>query len=250
MSHRQTSLEESIHYRFTQVKLLTQALTHSSHANEQGGGGIEDNERLEFLGDAVLELVVSRELYERYPEAAEGNLTRIRSSLVKEAALAEVAREIRLDQHLLLGKGEEGQGGRNRDALLADGLEALIGAVFLDGGFEPAMRVVLDLLQERWPRTLSIPRPRDYKSRLQELTQHLYKDRPVYSLLGASGPEHEKIFEVSVCLPTGEMFTAMESSLKRAEQGAAAQALHRLEERQPGEAGNPPPGGENPPGER
>ncbi|MGE4558471.1 MAG: ribonuclease III [Desulfovibrionaceae bacterium] len=250
MNQRQTSLEESIHYRFDQVKLLTQALTHSSHANEQGGGAFENNERLEFLGDAVLELVVSRELYERYPEAAEGNLTRIRSSLVKEAALAGVAREIRLDQHLLLGKGEEGQGGRNRDSLLADGLEALIGAIFLDGGFEPAMRVVLDLLQDRWPQNLSVPRPRDYKSRLQELTQQLYKDRPVYSLLGASGPEHEKVFEVSVRLPTGETFIALETSLKRAEQGAAAQALHSLGERQSGVAGNPPPGGENPPGGR
>ncbi len=230
MSDRMTSLEESIHYRFSQVKLLTQALTHSSHANEQGRANSPDNERLEFLGDAVLELAVSKELFDRYPDAAEGHLTRVRSNLVKEGALAETARALKLDQHMLLGKGEESQGGRQRDSLLADGLEAVIGAVFLDGGFDEARKVVLRLMESRWPKAVNLARPRDFKSRLQELTQQLYRDRPVYTLLAASGPEHEKVFEVSVRLPSGDVHHASDTSLKRAEQGAAAKALMSLAE--------------------
>ncbi len=216
-------LQQCIHHRFDQVKLLETALTHSSYANEQEGDG--DNERLEFLGDAVLELCISEEGYKRFPCAPEGQLTRIRSQLVKEASLAELARVLELHRYIRLGKGEELQGGRDRDALLADAFEAILGAVFLDGGFEAAKQVVLTIFETKWPERAMLPETKDYKSRLQEVAQERFKDRPVYVLSGTSGPEHEKIFEVEATLPTGEIFEGKDSSVKRAEQRAAQQAL-------------------------
>ena len=219
-------LQECIHHRFEQVKLLHTALTHSSFANEQDGNA--DNERLEFLGDAVLELCISEEGFKRFPCAPEGQLTRIRSRLVKEKSLASIARELKLDRYVLLGNGEELQGGRERDALLADALEALFGAVFLDGGFEAAKGCVLHVFRDRWPEKAVIPETKDYKSRLQEVAQERFKDRPVYVLTGASGPEHEKRFDVEASLPTGETFRGQGTSVKRAEQDAARQALEFL----------------------
>jgi len=223
-------LQQSIHHRFAQVKLVRTALTHSSYANEQEGDG--DNERLEFLGDAVLELCVSEEGYRRFPDAPEGQLTRIRSQMVKEKSLAAIARELGLHRHILLGKGEELQGGRDRDALLADAFEALMGAVFLDGGFEAARRTILHVFENRWPRPEMLPETKDYKSRLQEVAQERFRDRPVYMLAGTSGPEHEKIFMVDAVLPAGEVFRGISTSVKRAEQEAARLALEALE---PGE---------------
>ncbi|MUM76695.1 ribonuclease III [Pseudodesulfovibrio sp. F-1] len=223
-------LQQSIHHRFAQVKLVRAALTHSSYANEQEGDG--DNERLEFLGDAVLELCVSEEGYRRFPDAPEGQLTRIRSQMVKEKSLAAIARELGLHRHILLGRGEELQGGRDRDALLADAFEALMGAVFLDGGFEAARRTILHIFKNRWPRPEMLPETKDYKSRLQEVAQERFRDRPVYMLAGTSGPEHEKIFMVDAALPTGEVFRGISTSVKRAEQEAARLALETLE---PGE---------------
>jgi ribonuclease-3 len=221
-------LQDCIHHRFAQVKFLETALTHSSFANEQSG--IEDNERLEFLGDAVLELCISEEGFRRYPSAHEGQLTRIRSQLVKEQSLAGMARGLKLDQYIRLGRGEELQGGRERDALLADAFEALLGAVFLDGGFEAARRTILEIFEEEWPARAMLPETKDYKSRLQEVAQELFRDRPVYVLSGTSGPEHEKLFEVDVTLPHGEKFCGKGTSVKRAEQEAARIGLEFLEE--------------------
>jgi len=218
-----TGLQECIHHRFDQVKLLETALTHSSYANEQEGNA--DNERLEFLGDAVLELCVSEEGFKRFPEAPEGQLTRIRSQLVKEMSLAAIARELELDRHVLLGRGEEQQGGRDRDALLADALEAILGAVFLDAGFEAAKAVILRIFENRWPEPSSLTEVKDYKSRLQEVAQERFRDRPIYVLSGTRGPEHEKIFIVDATLPTGEVFRGEGTGVKRAEQEAARQAL-------------------------
>ncbi|GAB7024572.1 ribonuclease III [Salidesulfovibrio brasiliensis] len=223
-----SDLEESIHYRFTHVKHAEAALTHSSYANEAGGG--EDNERLEYLGDAVLELSISEEGFRRYPDAPEGMLTRIRSDLVKEASLAAIARRIKLDRHILLGRGEEGQGGRTRDALLADAFEAILGAVFLDGGYEAARDVVLRLFDSRWPDKPMLPARKDYKSRLQEVTQRLFQDRPLYVLTGTHGPEHEKIFEVEATLPDGRTFQGSGTGVRKAEQLAARHALDDLGE--------------------
>lgn len=221
-------LQDCIHHRFAQVKFLEVALTHSSFANEQEGNA--DNERLEFLGDAVLELTISEEGFKRYPEAAEGQLTRIRSQLVKEPSLAKLARGLDLDKYIRLGRGEELQGGRERDALLADALEALLGAVFLDGGFEAAKNTILVIFENEWPAMAVLPETKDYKSQLQEVAQERFKDRPVYVLAGTSGPEHEKVFEVDVTLPRGEVFRGTSTSVKRAEQESARTALVFLNE--------------------
>ncbi|WFS62130.1 ribonuclease III [Pseudodesulfovibrio thermohalotolerans] len=221
-------LQDCIHHRFAQVKFLETALTHSSFANEQNG--FEDNERLEFLGDAVLELCISEEGFKRYPSAHEGQLTRIRSQLVKEQSLAAIARNLKLDEYIRLGRGEELQGGRDRDALLADAFEAVLGAVFLDSGFEAARRTIQEIFESMWPARAMLPETKDYKSRLQEVAQDLFRDRPVYMLAGTSGPEHEKLFEVEVALPRGEKFRGAGTSVKRAEQESARIALEFLEE--------------------
>ncbi|OGR36605.1 MAG: ribonuclease III [Desulfovibrionales bacterium GWA2_65_9] len=225
-----TTVQEDIHYRFRQVKLLELALSHSSWANERGCPG-ESNERLEFLGDAVLELCVTQEVYQRYADADEGLLTKVRSRLVKTSTLAEVARQLKLERSLCLGRGEETQGGRERDGLLADSLEALFGAVFLDGGFDAAKDLVLRLLGPRFPETAAAPPAKDFKSRLQEITQETHRERPQYVLAESSGPEHSKVFAVEVVLPDGARYRAEGGSLKKAEQAAAAQALAALRPR-------------------
>ncbi|MBF0480180.1 MAG: ribonuclease III [Desulfovibrionaceae bacterium] len=234
-------LEQAFHHAFAQVKLLEEALTHSSFANELGTqdpGSFGHNERLEFLGDAVLELVVSAELFRRFPEASEGALTRLRAKLVNESSLAGQARRLGLQNALRLGKGEEIQGGRERDALLADALEAVIAAVFLDGGFAAAQKTVLAVFASRWPASAETPKVKDHKSALQELTQERHGARPVYHLTGSSGPEHAKMFHVTLTLPDGQTFTSQGPSLKKAEQRAAKAALAATAH--PGEASPPP----------
>lgn len=221
-------LQRDIPYQFKQVKLLEEAMTHSSFANEQQSGA-PHNERLEFLGDAVLELCISSALYKRFPDTREGELTAMRSRLVNQDTLARLAREVHIDKCIVLGKGEEAQGGRERDSLLSDAFEALLGAVFLDGGFAKSVKVVEKLFSPHWPSHSGKVKSKDAKSRLQELTQHLFKDRPVYSLVGSSGPEHDKVFTVRLELPDKQCFTAEGSSVKRAEQTAAQLALERLE---------------------
>ncbi|MEF3696672.1 ribonuclease III [Desulfolutivibrio sp.] len=217
-------LQTDIGHDFSDHTLLETALTHSSHANESANPA-EHNERLEFLGDAVLELCVSEELFSRFPQAPEGALTLLRSKLVSEPALAELARKCDLDRCIRLGKGEENQGGRQRDSLLSDALEAIFAAVFLDGGFDAARRSIRKIFSGMWPESLVEPKSKDYKSRLQELTQKRYKARPVYSLADSRGPEHEKLFDVRLILPDGQEVTASGSSVKKAEQMAAKKAL-------------------------
>ena len=224
----QNRLQRGIPYRFGQVKLLTAAMTHSSFANEQQDG-TEHNERLEFLGDAVLELCISAELYQRFPDTREGDLTAMRSRLVNQDTLAALARKIGLDQAIILGKGEEAQGGRDRDSLLSDAFEALLGAIYLDGGFEAAQSVVCGLFSGNWPERSGRVKSKDGKSRLQEVTQQLFKARPIYALLGSEGPEHDKVFTVRLDLPDGTVYVAEGSSVKRAEQTAAHMALAKLD---------------------
>ncbi len=224
MDEQLLDAQACINHAFSQVKLLRCALSHSSYANEQECG---DNERLEFLGDAVLELVISAEAYVRYKNVQEGQLTRVRSQLVKERSLANLARELGLSSFLLLGRGEEAQGGRERDSLLADALEAVFGAVFLDSGYEAARAVILRAFENHWPDAVDEP-AKDFKSLLQETTQRLFKERPTYALTSSSGPEHEKVFEVTLTLPDGTIFTAQGASMKKAEQCAALNALKAL----------------------
>ncbi len=217
-------IEKIIGYKFKDKKLLITALTHSSYKNENPEIK-EHNERLEFLGDAVIELCVSEELVKRFQNAREGELTSTRAYLVNEYALASVARKIRLNQFILLGKGEEAQGGRERDANLCDALEALIGAIFLDGGYLKAKKSVLSLLKDMWPSKCIERVKKDYKSHLQEITQKLYKERPKYMVIDSFGPEHAKSYKVKVILPTNESFEAIGSSIKGAEQLAAKKAI-------------------------
>ena len=221
-------LESKLGYNFNNAELLVEALTHSSFANEANEGA-RHNERLEFLGDAVLSLCVSSELFRLFPQAREGDLTRLRSGLVSAFSLASLARELKLDAYLLLGRGEESQGGRERDVLLGDALEAVLGAVFEDGGFACAKEFVQSLFRTRWPdRAEANEVQKDHKTRLQELTQQKYKEKPLYTLHASHGPEHAKIFEVRLVLPNGQSLLARGQSLKRAEQKAAQAALRIL----------------------
>ena len=220
-------LAERLGHRFRRPELLELALTHSSWANERGAGEAH-NERLEFLGDAVLELCVSTELFRRFPEVREGELTRLRAHLVSTAGLAQRARELGLDAHLRLGRGEEQQGGRTRDAILGDALEAVLAAVYEDGGFAAAKDAVARIFAGHWPAGAAAPQARDAKSRLQEATQHLFGTMPVYAQVATSGPEHAKHFQVRLTLPDGREFAGQGTSCKKAEQDAAACALEAL----------------------
>lgn len=223
-------VQKEIHYEFKQVKLLIQALSHTSYANEQG---CLHNERLEFLGDAVLELAISHILFTKFPQAQEGQLTRMRSALVSETALAAAARRIDLGTCLLLGKGEDTQGGREKNSVLSDALEAVLGAVYLDGGLEDARECVNFLYKGQWPVPPENFQARDFKSQLQELTQRLWKARPVYALLESSGPEHAKEYMVQVVLPDKSTVQWMDKSMRKAEQGAAEKALDLLQVKYP-----------------
>lgn len=214
---------------FNDLELLKIALTHSSHANENRADNLH-NERLEFLGDAVLELCISEELFKRFPQSPEGILTRLRSKLVSGSNLARLAKKIGLDKSLFLGKGEEYQGGRERPSLLADAFEAVLGAVFLDAGYQETQKVICKLFENEWPSIDEAQRDKDFKSRLQEYTQRVHKARPVYTVIGNHGPEHSKVFEIRLDLPGGEIVTATGLSLKKAEQSAARQALELLKE--------------------
>ncbi|MBD5557013.1 MAG: ribonuclease III [Desulfovibrio sp.] len=214
-------------HRFNRPELLEEALTHSSWANERGAG-CAHNERLEFLGDAVLELCVSTELFRRFPKLREGELTRLRAHLVSTVGLAQRARELGLDAHLRLGKGEEQQGGRKRDAILSDALEAVLAAIYEDGGFAAAQDATARIYAGHWPGATAAPQARDAKSRLQEAVQHLFGKMPVYAQEATSGPEHAKHFQARLTLPDGETFAGQGSSMRKAEQDAAACALEAL----------------------
>lgn len=220
--------KERLRHKFADPELLALALTHSSWANEAGHAG-RHNERLEFLGDAVLELCVSDELCRRFPDAREGDLTRMRSRLVNESSLAAIAREIGLPDALRLGVGEERQDGRQRDSILCDALEALLAAIYMDGGISAAYDFVREIFAERWrgPESDRI-HEKDFKSRLQEFCRRNFQALPIYLLEDSSGPEHAKIFTTRLALPDGKVFRASESSCKKAEQLAASLALKYL----------------------
>jgi ribonuclease III len=222
-------LEAALGYHFSDPALLNGALCHSSYVNEQPQGNLESNERLEFLGDAVLNLAVSHLLMHRYPELAEGELSRNRAHLVNETQLAAIARQIAIGPHLLLGKGEALTGGREKNSILADAVEAVIAAVYLDGGFDAAFAFV----ESRFSRQLAkVNRSRyetDYKSRLQEHVQSVYREVPRYRVVDTSGPDHSKVFRVQVSV-AGITAEGDGKSKKMAEQEAARAGLERLDE--------------------
>lgn len=214
-------------YSFNDAQLLRQALTHSSYVNENGLTRTDCNERLEFLGDAVLELVSSEFLYTKYADMPEGELTKTRASLVCESALASDARSMGLNGYLLLGKGEENTGGRERDSIISDALEALIGAVFIDGGFESAKALILKfVLTDVEDRKMFY----DSKSMLQEAAQQEFETAPVYEIVGETGPDHSKTFEAEVLLNGEAVGKGTGKTKKSAEQMAAYNALRRLKD--------------------
>ena len=221
-------LEKTLGYSFRDKSLLVNALTHKSYANEYPEAAGPDNQRIEFLGDAVLDLVVSEYLMDALPAADEGELTRIRAEVVAMPSLAGLAGSLGIGRQLLLGKGESGSGGREKPSLLADTLEALFGAVFVDGGYEAAKSVVLPLFVPLLKQA-SAEAGQDHKSRLQELLQATRKELPVYRMLDESGPPHERVYQVEVLIGEHAYGTAKGRTKKSAEQAAAAAALILLD---------------------
>ncbi|MBI3925015.1 MAG: ribonuclease III [Armatimonadetes bacterium] len=224
---RLEELQTEIGYFFLHRRLLELALCHESFANEQEDG-VTSNERLEFLGDAVLGLVVSRYLYETHPDVPEGKLAQMKAFLVSTRHLAKKAQRFHLGNYLRLGRGEQLSEGRQRSSLLADAFEALIGAVFLDGGLEAATGLVLRYLAEDMEECDRLSK--DYKSQLQEITQRHFKALPRYHVLSESGPPHDRIFLVQVRFGGSTLGEGSGRSKREASQNAAAQAVVRIEQ--------------------
>jgi ribonuclease-3 len=213
---------------FNRPDLLTQALTHSSYANENSGIAPVSNERLEFLGDAVLGLIVAENLYRDFPNLSEGEMTRLRSLLVKQDTLAQVAESIGLGNFLYLGKGEEASNGKEKPANLARALEAVIAAVYLDQGYFVSEQLILDLLDAELWKALNQGVLIDYKSQLQELLQARTQQPPAYYLIETEGPDHDKKFTVEVRLGDDVLAEGSGRSKKKAETEAARVALEKL----------------------
>lgn len=222
-----SDLEKAIGYRFKNIALLQNALTHSSYANERFHDSLKSNERLEFLGDSVLGMVTAEYLYRNFPNRPEGELSRMRADMVCEKSLARIAERLNLGKHLLLGNGEEQNGGRNRDSILADAVESVIAACFLDGGMEPARSFIDSFVLTEVP--VRKMHNADYKTALQETIQQKKNQTLTYALVAERGPDHDKWFEVEVRLNGKLLGTGSGSSKKRAEQEAARVALETLE---------------------
>jgi ribonuclease III len=223
------TLQAAISYRFRDRGLLEHAMTHTSRANEDVSGGVVDNESLEFLGDAVLGFVVADLLFREFPECDEGEKSKMKAMLVSTTTLARVAEHLQLGDHLLLGRGEEKTGGRRKQALLADGCEALIAAMYLDGGIEQARAFVVrelgGLIDDLHRDGVA---GQDYKSTLQELVQAGNRPLPEYRVVGTLGPDHQKLFDVEVVVAGESLARATGPSKKEAEQEAARIALSRF----------------------
>jgi len=212
-------LHKTLHYQFEDTDLFSQALTHRS------AGGL-NNERLEFLGDAVLDFVISDAVYKARPGASEGDLSKLRSSLVKDTTLAAIAADIGLGEHLILGSGEKKTGGHRRESILADALEAIFGAVFLDSGFEAAKDTIDRVFADRLKELPDAEDLRDPKTRLQELMQARKMGLPDYNLVGVRGKAHKQVFEVTCTISeTSEVTRGESTTRRRAEQKAAAEML-------------------------
>ena len=222
-------LQQAIGYRFRDRGLLEHSMTHTSRANEDVSGGVTDNESMEFLGDALLGFVIADLLFREFPDYDEGQKSKTKAAIVSTTTLARQAERLKLGDHLLLGRGEEKTGGRRKQALLADGYEALIAAIYLDGGIEPARTFIVrefgPLLEEA--RRIGVA-GQDYKSTLQELLQARDQPLPEYRLVGTLGPDHNKLFEIEVAVNGEPVASATGPSKKEAEQEAARLALDTL----------------------
>ncbi len=222
------ALYEELGYTFRDPELVLRAFRHSSYVNEQMGAGLEDNERLEFLGDAVLDLAVSHLLMEKNKEADEGDLSRFRSMVVDETGLHDVATRLELGRYLFLGKGEDQSLGRQKPSILADVTEALIGAIYLDGGFDVTQKIIEKLFSPLLERVRTDDLVQDFKSLLQEFTQQMFKSLPKYRLTEETGPAHDKVFRVALAVNGTVLAEGMGKSKKEAEQHAAKEAFFRL----------------------
>ena len=221
--------EKLINYNFKNPKLLKQAFTHSSFAHEHKMSSLENNERLEFLGDAVLELIISEYLYQNFPDMPEGELTKFRASIVCESSLAKNAMKLDMGKFVLLGKGEENTGGRTRESILADAFEAVIGAIFLDGGHSVAKKFIIDILYESIEQGHDTFKLSDCKTYLQELLQKSSKEVIRYYIVDEYGPDHNKVFVAEVNHSNYILGKGMGKSKKEAEQNAAYNAIKNLE---------------------
>ena len=221
-------LQKTLGVSFSRPSLLEQALVHSSYINETPARTLGHNERLEFLGDAVLDFIVADKLYQEFPDLSEGDMTRLRAALVRRETLARMARDIRLGDFLYMGKGEEASGGRNKTPNLAGALEAVIAAVFLDCGIAAAAGMINGLLADEWQKLTDQGAGIDYKSRLQELVQSRFQVTPVYRLVSETGPDHDKRFMGEVTDNSKVRGSGSGKSKKIAETEAACLALENL----------------------
>jgi len=230
-AERVEAFQKVIGYRFGNARLLLEALIHRSHVNEVLGLELPDNERLEFLGDAVLEFLVTEYLYAKHPGETEGRLTVMRSAIVDRRRCAELAQALEMDQYILIGRGEQVEGEPMRLSILANAYEALIGAIYLDGGVEEARRFTLGMIEKHCP-DIELETTGNYKAELQIYSQRNFQRIPRYSLLRSSGPDHRKTFEVAVSISDVVYGTGSGPSKKTAQQEAARMALARLNELQ------------------
>ena len=219
-------LEKAIGYQFRNITLLQNALSHSSYANERWHDSLKSNERLEFLGDSILGMVTAEYLYRNFPNRPEGDLTRMRADMVCEQSLAVIANKLGLGQYLRLGHGEEQGGGRTRPSILADAVESVIAACYLDGGMDAAVQIIQKFILVNVPVTRL--HNADYKTALQELVQQKKNQLLSYNLVGESGPDHDKQFRVELTLNGEVVGVGSGSSKKRAEQAAAHDAMEKL----------------------
>lgn len=224
------ALYRKLGYEFADSTLVEQALAHTSYANERKSDRLLTNERLEFLGDAVLGLIVSTHLYRSHDYLPEGELTKARASIVCEPTLARRAKALGIGEYLRLGRGEAASGGRERDSILADAFEAIIGAIYIDGGFTAACAFVLNQLVDDLDQVAGGNYGRDFKTLLQEIAQRGGEGKIVYEVVGESGPDHNKTFTVEVSVNSVRLGSGTGRSKKEAEQHAASQAVNRLNE--------------------
>src|SRR3990167_5328548 len=220
-----TTFEDKIGHHFTDQRLLEQAFTHRSFLNENRSAGREHNERLEFLGDAVLELAVTEFLFAKYPEKAEGELTAYRAALVNTVSIADAATKLGMNEYLMLSRGESKDTGRARQIILANAFEALIGAIYLDAGYETAKKFIADQLFHKTDDVVEKRLWQDAKSKLQEIAQERTGIRPTYQVMSQSGPDHDKTFLVGAFIGTERLATGEGRSKQEAEQDAAQKAL-------------------------
>jgi ribonuclease-3 len=217
-----SQLEKRLNYTFTNKQLIIEALTHKSDKKPY------NNERLEFLGDAVLDLIVGEYLFSKFPNSDEGILSKIRASLVNESGFTLLAREINLGEYIYLSMAEENNNGRDKPSLLSNAFEAVIGAVYLEAGLETAKNISINLLEECHPKIDLQSLSKDYKTALQELTQATHGVTPLYEMIGSSGPDHKKEFEIAIILDEKTIAIARGKSKKDAQQKAAKIALEKL----------------------